>query len=173
MRIIVTMCVYSLLLYKRLVLVMHTILCCTPCSRRAAIVTDCGRILLLLRRLRRWDDHLAKWLHSNDPNGVGASGEFTLWHNLNHPSLLPGSHTLLSFLGDPQSSHYEGLPDETVKAALMKRLRAQFPNRTIPPPSDFFISRHGYDKNTYRCLPALLLPSPQPRIFGWKASRPL
>ena len=141
----------------------------------------------------RWDDQLAKWLHANDPNGVGASGEFTLWHNLNHPSLLPGSHSLLrcshvnstiytgkpqpriirerckhaccaclhpteiycffwwerSFLGDPQSSHYEGLPDAAAQAALMQRLRAQHPNKTIPEPSDFFISRHGYDKNTY------------------------
>ena len=26
--------------------------------------------------------------------------EFTLWHNLNHKTLLPGSHSLLSFLGE-------------------------------------------------------------------------
>ena len=51
--------------------------------------------------------------------------------------------------GDPQSSHYEGLPDAVVKAALMARLRSQHPNKTIPEPSDFFISRHGYDNNTY------------------------
>merc|ERR1719198_1685059 len=89
-----------------------------------------------------WDDNLAKWLHANDPNGVATSGEFTLWHNLNHRSLLPGSHTLLSFLGDPQSSHYDGLPDATVQTALMERLRAQNPNKTIPEPSAFFISHH-------------------------------
>ena len=53
-----------------------------------------------------------------------------------------------SFLGDPQSSHYEGMPDAPVQAALMARLREQHPNRTIPEPSAFFISRHGYDKNT-------------------------
>ena len=64
-------------------------------------------------------------------------------HNLNHVSLLPGSQSLLTFLGDPQSSVYEALPDATVSAALMKRLREQHPQAHIPPPSDFFISRHG------------------------------
>jgi len=59
--------------------------------------------------------------------------------------MLPGSQTLLSFLGDPQSSHYEGLPDAAVQAAVMKRLRAQNPHVTIPDPVAFFITRHGYD----------------------------
>ena len=106
-----------------------------------------------------WEDDLAKWLHANDPDSVVASGEFTLWHNLNHKSLLPGSHSLLSFLGDPQSSHYEGLPDAPVQAALMERLRAQHPNKTIPEPSAFFISRHGYDKNTCKPSPPTHTPA--------------
>ena len=42
------------------------------------------------------------------PTGGGSSeqaapGEFSLWHNLNHAHLLPGSKTLLTFLGDPQA----------------------------------------------------------------------
>ena len=75
------------------------------------------------------------------------AGEFSLWHNLNHASLLPGSQTLLSFLGEPQSSRYEGMADADVLAALMRRLRLQHPHaaHSMPEPSAFFISRHGYD----------------------------
>jgi monoamine oxidase len=126
-----------------------------------------------------WDDRLAKWLSANkalegaadnattstaksDPSvvhpswreqlGVGLeaeSGEFCVWHNLNHESLLPGSNTLLSFLGDPQSSLYEGMSDAAVTDILMKRLRSQHPDRTIPEPTAFFMSRHGYDPLSY------------------------
>ncbi len=38
--------------------------------------------------------------------------------------LLPGSQTLLSFLGDPQSSVFERLPDAAAKARVMAALRA-------------------------------------------------
>jgi polyamine oxidase len=122
-----------------------------------------------------WDDRLAKWLSANkvlndthttgksnsdaasrpswrerlDTDGEGVSGEFALWHNLNHHSMIPGSNTLLSFLGDPQSTLYEGMTDTKVTEFLMKRLRSQHPDRTVPEPSDFFISRHGYDPLTY------------------------
>jgi monoamine oxidase len=72
-----------------------------------------------------------------------------VWHNLNHKSLLPGSQTLLSFLGEPQSSRYEGMGDDEVRAALMRRIRSQHPRITIPEPSAFFISRHGYDPLSY------------------------
>jgi hypothetical protein len=108
-----------------------------------------------------WDDAIPKWLASNPgsnvssegggPDGAGpaGAGEFSLWHNLNHAGFLPGSHTLLTFLGDPQSSVYEGMPDAAVQAALVARLKAQHPKLTIPEPSAFFISRHGYDRNSY------------------------
>ena len=77
------------------------------------------------------------------------AGEFAVWHNLNHPSLLPGSHTLLTFLGDPQSSRYERMTNAQVSAAVVKRLREQHPRLAVPEPTDFFISRHGYDVNSY------------------------
>ena len=120
-----------------------------------------------------WDNRLAKWLSANKALGTGskenrsssvkpsrrehlvgvwdedASGEFGLWHNLNHATLLPGSNTLLSFLGDPQSSLYEGMSDAAVTDILMKRLRSQHPDRTLPEPTAFFISRHGYDPLSY------------------------
>ena len=68
-----------------------------------------------------------------------------------HGLILPGSQTLLTFLGDPQSSVYEAMPNTTARAALMRRLRAQNPRlaHAMPEPSDFFISRHGYDSNSY------------------------
>ena len=107
-----------------------------------------------------WDDDIPKWLSANkgsnltaaggpDGGGVNAAGDFSLWHNLNHKSILPGSHTLLTFLGDPQSTVYEGLPDAQVQAAVVQRLRLQHPRVDIPEPSAFFISRHGYDINSY------------------------
>jgi monoamine oxidase len=107
-----------------------------------------------------WNNDIPKWLASNrgsnssaaggpDGAGVAAAGEFAVWHNLNHKEVLPGSQTLLTFLADPQSSVYEGMPDEAVKTELLKRLKLQHPDVTIPQPSDFFISRHGYDINSY------------------------
>ena len=100
-----------------------------------------------------WFDRLQANSAKNDSYAarLAASGEFSLWHNLNHKSLLPGSQSLLTFLGDPQSSKYEGMSDADVQAALMKRIREQHPALAseIPEPSYFFISRHGYDPNTY------------------------
>jgi len=100
-----------------------------------------------------WDDGLFKWLSANHGANQsarrGASGEFAVWHNLNHASLLPGSQTLLSFLGDPQSSRYEGMADADVQEAVLGRLREQHPERHVPEPTALFISRHGYDPNSY------------------------
>jgi hypothetical protein len=107
-----------------------------------------------------WDDTLVKWLASNkgsntsaaggpDGAGAGAAGEFAVWHNLNHPAIIPGSKTLLTFLGDPQSSIFEALPNATVQAVVLKRLREQHPRVRIPEPTAFFISRHGYDAKSY------------------------
>ena len=107
-----------------------------------------------------WDNSLAKWIASNkgsnqsasggpDGGGPNAAGLFSAWHNLNHDSFLPGSHTLLTFLGDPQSSFFEGRPDAEVQAALVKQLRLQHPHANISEPSAFFVSRHGYDPNSY------------------------
>ena len=82
-------------------------------------------------------------------NGESTSGFFSEWQNLNHPSMLPGSNILLSFLGDPQSTYYEGQPDAIAQAAAMGALRAQNPGGSIPDPVAFFISRHGYDPLSY------------------------
>ena len=99
-----------------------------------------------------WDDSLPRWVSSNrGANDTTSSGEFCEWQNLNHKSYgsLAGSQILLSFLGDPQSTYYEGLPDEEVQAAAMKRLRDQHPTIDIPDPIAFFMSRHGYDERSY------------------------
>lgn len=56
----------------------------------------------------KWQS-LPRWVSANKgANDTRSSGEFSEWQNLNHPSMLPGSQILLSFLGDPQSSYYEG-----------------------------------------------------------------
>ena len=107
-----------------------------------------------------WDNNLTKWLSANqgsnesaaggtDGGGDNAAGEFSLWHNLNHDKFLPRSQTLLTFLGDPQSSRYEALPSAVVQHAVVERLRKQHPRASIPEPTDFFISRHGFDTKSY------------------------
>eukprot|EP01046_Picozoa_sp_COSAG06_P000797 COSAG06_NODE_23_length_33072_cov_44.622327_15_plen_593_part_00 len=90
-----------------------------------------------------WDDAIPKWLASNPgsnvssegggPDGAGpaGAGEFSLWHNLNHKKLLPGSQTLLTFLGDPQSSVYEDRTrwtDAALKAHVVSVLKRQHPD---------------------------------------------
>jgi len=95
-----------------------------------------------------WDNSLSRWLSVNK-GGQAASGEFTEWYNLNHETLLPGSQMMLSFIGDPQSSLYEGMPDAEAQAAVMSRLRLQHPDVAVPDPVAFFLSRHGYDELSF------------------------
>ena len=97
-----------------------------------------------------WDDSLTRWVSANkNANTSAKSGEFSEWQNLNHASMLPGSNILLSFLGDPQSSRYEGMLDAEVEAAALARVREQNPSKTIGKPTDFFISRHGYNELSF------------------------
>jgi polyamine oxidase len=95
-----------------------------------------------------WDNSLPRWISANH-GGQKMSGEFTEWQNLNHDSLVPGSHTLLSFLGDPESSKYEAMQDADVMAAVVKRLRIQNPGKDIPDAVAVFISRWGFDDKFY------------------------
>ena len=78
-----------------------------------------------------WDDTLPRWVSANAGAAANRSlaGEFAEWQNLNHASMLPGSRILLSFLGDPQSSLYEGMTDAQARAAAVARLRAQHPQQ--------------------------------------------
>ena len=107
-----------------------------------------------------WDNSLQKWLQANKgsnrsaaggPDGAGpnAAGEFAVWHNLNHATMLPGSRTLLSFLGEPQSTRYEAMDDASARAAVVQRIRATHPGIAVPEPSAFFMSRHGLDPHSW------------------------
>jgi len=95
-----------------------------------------------------WDNSLPRWISAN-PGGKNMSGEFTEWQNLNHDSLVPGSQTLLSFLGDPQASKYQAMQDIDVQAAVVQRLRLQHPRVEIPDAVAIFISRWGMDPRFY------------------------
>ena len=88
----------------------------------------------------KWAD-VPRWVSANVAAPAArqdASGMFSEWQNLDHESMIPGSNILLSFLGDPQSSYYEGQPDAVGQAMAMKMLRAQNPELTIPDPVAFF-----------------------------------
>lgn len=97
-----------------------------------------------------WDDTLLRWVYVNQgANDTSSAGEFNQWRNMNHAKMLPGSHILFCFLGDPQSSYYEALSDDEVRARVMRYLRKKHPETVIPDPTDFFITRHGYDETRY------------------------
>jgi len=97
-----------------------------------------------------WDDSLPRWLSAIKGAATSAaSGEFAEWQNLNHASLVPGSQTLLGFVGGPQSTKYEAMGDDEVKATAMAALRAQHPQKSIPDPVAFYLSRWGRTSVTY------------------------
>jgi len=97
-----------------------------------------------------WDDSLPRWLSAIKGAATSAaSGEFAEWQNLNHASLVPGSQTLLGFVGGPQSTKYEAMGDDEVKATAMAALRAQHPQKSIPDPVAFYLSRWGHTTVTY------------------------
>ncbi|KAL7552556.1 hypothetical protein ACHAWF_015789 [Thalassiosira exigua] len=75
-----------------------------------------------------WDDALVGWI-ANDrdlPN----------WRNMNHPTVIPGSKTLLAFALDESATKVEAMDDSQVVAFSMDILRKQFPNVTVLDPTN-------------------------------------
>jgi len=97
-----------------------------------------------------WDDSLPAWLGSNT-GGEAASGNFTNWFNMNHVDKIPGSQTLLSFLGDPQSGAYGDLSEDELKTVMIDRIRAQHPDKEIPEPSAAWLKNWINDPLFYGC----------------------
>merc|ERR1712151_427450 len=95
-----------------------------------------------------WDNSLPRWVSANE-GGHAMSGEFTQWNNMNHDTIVPGSQTLLSFLGDPQAQKYQRMNDADLKTAVVQRLRIQNPDLDIPDAVAIFISRWGTDPKFY------------------------
>ena len=93
-----------------------------------------------------WNTGVYKWAQAND--GVNG-GELGSVRNLAHPSVHPGSKTLLFDLGDPQSSKWEGLTDAEASALLLDNLRMTHPDVVIPPPIAFHMTRHSRDALSY------------------------
>jgi monoamine oxidase len=119
-----------------------------PSKHAAALEPNNGFVMANLTRVILqfpsvwWDNSLNRWLSANKgANTSEASGEFAEWQNFNHEKMLPGSQILLNFMGDPQSSKYEGMSNDDVQVAAMAALRAQHPQKTIPDPVAFFMSR--------------------------------
>jgi spermine oxidase len=99
-----------------------------------------------------WDDSLDRWVSVNDgANDTASADHFSRWRNINY--YQPGSNVLLCFLGDPHSSHYEAMPDAHVQEAVMNQLRQQHPKISIPDPTHFYMSRHGFDRTRYGAFP--------------------
>merc|ERR1719310_862458 len=74
-----------------------------------------------------WDDSIPAWISANE-GGKPERGKFVVWHNMNAQGFVPGSKTLLSFLGEPEASIYGDMTEEEITPIIMERLRAQNPN---------------------------------------------
>lgn len=74
---------------------------------------------------------------------------------MNHATRVPGSNTLLLFVGNPESIKYESMSDADAQAAVMKKLREIYPHKTVPEPVAFHITRWGLDPLAYGCYSAL------------------
>jgi polyamine oxidase len=59
------------------------------------------------------------------------------------------------FLGNPECVKYENMADADVSAAVVKKLQQLYPEKTIPKPSAFHITRWGLDPLAYGCYSAL------------------
>jgi len=95
-----------------------------------------------------WDDSLPAWVAANE-GGKAEKGLFTAWHNLNYESMVPGSNTLLTFLGEPEASEFGTFDQRDLLLAVMKRLRSQHPNMTIPDGVAAWLKNWGNDPLTY------------------------
>jgi len=100
-----------------------------------------------------WDNSIDKWLAADDQD---SPGEFPEFINLNHLGRVPGSQTLLLFLGNPESVKYESMDDASVQKAVMRKLKRLYPSQTVPEPVAFHITRWGLDELAYGCYSAFL-----------------
>jgi len=99
-----------------------------------------------------WDNTLPAWVSANT-GGDGSKGNFTAWHNLNVEGQIPGSNTLLSFIGEPEATQYGLVPEAELLALLMERLRAQNPGKTLPEGTTAWLKNWGNDELTYGAYP--------------------
>jgi len=64
---------------------------------------------------------------------------------MNHASRLPGSKTLLTFLGEPETSRHGDLTEGALLEVLMDRLRRAHPDKDIPEGVAAWIKNWGSD----------------------------
>lgn len=95
-----------------------------------------------------WDDSIPAWISANE-GGMDNRGLFTVWHNMNAEGFMPGSNTLLSFLGEPEASIYGLHTEAELIPVLMERFRAQNPGKTIPEATAAWLKNWGNDPLTY------------------------
>lgn len=98
-----------------------------------------------------WDNEAEAFLASSNEG----PGEFPEFRNENHKTRVPGSKTLLGFIGNPESVKYENMHDEQVQAAVVKKLKELFGDDKVPEPSAFYMTRWGTDPLAYGCYSAM------------------
>merc|ERR1712194_265168 len=63
--------------------------------------------------------------------------------------MMPGSNTLLSFLGEPEASEFESLSEPDLVSTVTERLRKQHPGKNIPDGVAAWLKNWGVDPLTY------------------------
>jgi len=95
-----------------------------------------------------WDNSIPAWISANE-GGKSNRGLFTAWHNMNMDGFIPGSNTLLTFLGEPEASIYGAMTEAELLPILVERLRAQNPSLTIPEATAAWTKNWGNDPLHY------------------------
>lgn len=95
-----------------------------------------------------WDDSIPAWVSAN-AGGKDNRGLFSVWHNMNAEGFMPGSNTLLSFLGEPEATTYGLYTEEMLIPLLWDRLKQQNPSLNVPQPTAAWLKNWGNDPLTY------------------------
>ncbi|KAL5593001.1 hypothetical protein FOBRF1_012103 [Fusarium oxysporum] len=92
-----------------------------------------------------WDDDIQYFLYA-DPV---MRGWYPLFQSLNAPGFYEGSNILFVTMTGPLSYLVENQSDEQTKSQVMKILRAMFPEKDIPGPTDFMYPRWAKEEWAY------------------------
>jgi len=118
-----------------------------------------------------WNRDVRRWLMAAD---------LPSWVNLDHDSMLPGSHMLMAWTAGPQAARLEAMNDAEVRQEAMALLKMIYPE--APEPIAFHFTRHSADKHQMRAchhagasetrpIHGVMLHARQPPVAAWRILR--
>ena len=98
------------------------------------------QLISMFPRVRRNTSQL-RWIQANDADD---GGELPSVRNLDHPSVLPGSQTLVFEMTDPHAARWEAMSDADARAELLRLLHRRFSeDGRVAEPAAFHMTRWG------------------------------